>query len=201
MHTDTGNRVIGRLARRLGGVRHWRRDEKGSTAIEFAIVATPFLMFIFGLIGVAFYFFIMSSVEKGMDQSSRLIRTGQAVTAKMTVDQFKKNICSGAGQWIRCDQLQVFVQHYADWMLKNPDGTVGPKPCVNASGVAATNPANGGDLIATYSGSASDIVIVAACYRWTFTQKLPFLNLGNMKDRAMMMQSATAFRSEPFPGT
>ncbi len=51
-----------------------------------------------------------------------------------------------------------------------------------------------------YTGAASDIVVVTACYKWDFTKKLPFLKLGNMNDGAMMMQTATAFRSEPYPG-
>jgi Flp pilus assembly protein TadG len=195
MRTDGGKTSNERLTRRPSGFRRWRRDEDGATAIEFAIVATPFLMFIFGLIGVAFYFFIMSSVEKGMDQSSRLIRTGQAVTNKTTVDQFKQSICDGAGTWIRCSNLQVFVNRFADW------ASVTPQPCVDANGVVTTNTAPGTDLIATYSGTASDIVIVTACYKWTFTAKLPFFHLGNMADKSMMMQTATVFRSEPYPGT
>ncbi len=88
---------------RLSSLRRLQREEDGATAIEFAIVATPFLMFIFALIGCAFYFFMMNSVEKGMDQSGRLIRTGQAVSSKMTVNQFKQKICDGAGAM---DQLQ-----------------------------------------------------------------------------------------------
>ena len=67
-------------------------------------------MFIFALVGCAFYFFMMNSVEKGMDQSSRLIRTGQAVSSKLTVNQFKQKICDGAGNWINCSKLQIFVE-------------------------------------------------------------------------------------------
>ena len=36
---------------------------------------------------------------------------------------------------------------------------------------------------------------------WDFTAKLPFLKLGNMADGSMMMQTATSFRSEPYPGS
>jgi len=180
------------LSRRLGG---WRRDEAGATAVEFAMVSTPFLMFIFGLVGLALYFFIMNSVEKGMDEASRLIRTGQAVTAKMTVDQFKQKICSGAGPWVRCNNLQVFVTRFSDW------ASVTRQSCLDQNGAVVANPAKGSDQIATYSGTASDIVIVTACYKWTFTAHIPFLHLGNMNDKSMMMQTATAFRSEPYLGT
>ncbi|HXE01094.1 MAG TPA: TadE/TadG family type IV pilus assembly protein [Hyphomicrobium sp.] len=179
---------------RLGSLQRLQREEDGATAVEFAIVATPFLMFIFALIGCAFYFFMMNSVEKGMDQSGRLIRTGQAVSTKMTVNQFKQKICDGAGQWINCSKLQIFVDHYPNW------GAVASQPCIK-NNVVTQNPAPGSDLIAIYSGGASDIVIVTACYKWDFTSKLPFFKIGNMTDGSMMMQTATAFRSEPYPGT
>ena len=165
----------------LSSVRRLHQDDDGATAVEFAIVSTPFLMFIFALVGCAIYFFMMNSVEKGMDQSSRLIRTGQ-------------KICDGAGNWINCNKLQIFVSHYPDW------GSVAPEPCIKDN-VVIQNPAPGNDLIAIYSGGASDIVIVTACYEWEFTSKLPLFKLGNMTDGSMMMQTATAFRSEPYPGT
>lgn len=170
-------------------------DEAGTTAIEFAIVAAPFLMFIFALIGCAFYFFVLSSVEKGMDQASRLVRTGQAASSNMTVDQFKEKICDSAGNWVRCNKLQVFVNRFDDW------ASVTPQACVDDNKTVISNSAPGGSPIATYAGSASDIVIVTACYKWDLTSKIPFLKIGNMDDGSFMLQTATAFRSEPYPGS
>lgn len=185
-------------------LRRWKVDDRGSTALEFSSVAIPFLMFILGFIGCAIYFFISNSLEKGMDQTSRLIRTGEAVTKKMTVNQFKQSICDGAGSWIDCKQLQIDTVHCDSWESLSPDGggkctPYRPKPCVDANGVPLTNSAPGTDLIAIYSGAASDVVIVTACYTWNFTSKLPLIKLGNMSNGSMMLQSATAFRSEPYP--
>ncbi|MEQ1717602.1 MAG: TadE/TadG family type IV pilus assembly protein [Hyphomicrobium sp.] len=176
--------------RRLG------QNEDGTTAIEFAIVAVPFFMFIFGLMGVSSYFFIMTSLEKGMDQSSRLIRTGQAQTADaanhlMTVDEFKQSICTKAGSWVKCGRVQVFVQKFAEW------DDVAPQPCLSAGG-ATVNTASGSDPIATYAGASNDIVLVTTCYKWDFPMQLGFMSLGQMADGSMMMQTATAFRTEPY---
>lgn len=173
-----------------------KTDERGSTAIEFAIVATPFFMFICGLAGCAFYFFVSSSIEKGVDQTSRLVRTGEAVKDKMTVDQFKNDICSAAGGWVDCKNMQIFVTSYASgWSGLN---SAKPQPCVE-NGTVIENPAPGSDLIAIYSGAASDVVVVTVCYKWDFPARLPFLKLGNMADGSMMLQSSTSFRSEPYP--
>jgi Flp pilus assembly protein TadG len=194
------NGVIKAISRRLARrpSRSFKADDAGATAVEFAIVATPFLMFIFGLIGCALYFFTTSSIENGMDRVTRLIRTGEAVSSKMTVTQFKQDICNSAGTWIDCKKLQIFVESYPNgWASLNG---ANPQPCVQ-DGAIVMNPAPGSDLIAIYSGTASDVVVVTACYKWDFTAKLPFLKLGNMADGSMMMQTATSFRSEPYPGS
>lgn len=171
--------------------RQFARDDSGATAIEFAAVATPFLMLVFALIGVAFYFFIMNSMEKGMDQTGRLVRTGQAQQTEMTVQQFRQSICDRAGAWIKCDKLQVFPDRSANWNL------VQPKPCV-INGVVQTSPANDSDKIADYVGASSAIVVVTACYHWEFATLIPYLKFGNMPDGTHMIQAATAFRTEPY---
>lgn len=185
-----------------------RRHEDGTTAIEFAIVAVPFFMFIFGLMAVSTYFFIMTSVEKGMDQASRLIRTGQAQTDGMTVKDFKNTICLKANSkdtpsaadknnpasysgWVKCPDVQVFVKTFATW------ADVQPNNCLNNS-QAVVSTAKDSDPIATYSGDSNAIVLVTTCYRWKFAGKIPFINLGQMSDGSMMMQSSTAFRTEPY---
>lgn len=177
-----------RLARMLG----FKKNEDGATAIEFAMVAGPFFILVFMLIGFALYFFVMNSLDKGMDQTSRLVRTGQAQKANMTVNDFKQGVCTGAGGWIKCNKVEVFVQKFADW------SSVQPQACLNSSGAQVTNGASGSDPIATYSGASSDIVVVTTCYKWEFAQSIPYVKIGNMADGSMMMQTTTAFRTEPY---
>ena len=69
---------------------------------------------------------------------------------------------------------------------------------MNSSGAQVTNSASGSDPIATYSGASSNIVVVTTCYKWEFAQSIPYVKLGNMSDGSMMMQTATAFRTEPY---
>ncbi|MEQ1670988.1 MAG: TadE/TadG family type IV pilus assembly protein [Hyphomicrobium sp.] len=170
----------------------FKREDDGATAIEFAMVATPFFMLVFMLIGFAMYFFVMNSLEKGMDQTSRLVRTGQAQKNNMTVADFKNQVCNSSGDWIKCPKVQVFVQKYPNW------ATVAPQECLNVDGSVVTNTAAGTDPIATYTGTASEIVVVTTCYKWEFAQQIPFVKIGNMGDNSMMMQSSTAFRTEPY---
>lgn len=189
MRLRTYQQTLKRKAARLLG---FRSDENGATAIEFAMVAAPFFILIFMLVGFAMFFFVFNSLEKGMDQTSRLVRTGQAQKNNMTVNEFKQGICNSSGDWIRCNKVQVFVQKFPDWK------SVNPQACLNADGSVVVNTASGTTPISTYSGTQSEIVIVTTCYKWEFAQSIPYVKLGNMGDGSMMIQTATAFRTEPY---
>jgi TadE-like protein len=204
----------GVITRLLGKFARVSRNEDGTTAIEFAMVAMPFFMFVFGIIGVSMHYFVMNSIEKGMDQASRMIRTGQAQTQGWTVGQFENFICNKANSsrrsmvssdpdspppilaegedgHINCSDLQVFLQQRANW------DTVAPEPCVNVDGTRRINTTNKGDPLANQTGTANEVVVVTVCYEWGFTRNIPFLRF-DTNDGAMIMQSATSFRTEPF---
>ncbi len=181
-----------RLERKGARLAGFKKDQDGATAIEFAMVAGPFFILVFMLIGFALYFFVMNSLDKGMDQTSRLVRVGQAQKSNMTVNDFKQALCNAAGGWIKCNKVEVFVQKFANWQ------TVAPQACLNSTGAQVTNTASGSDLIAQYSGTSSEVVVVTTCYKWEFAQQIPYVKLGNMADGAMMMQTSTAFRTEPY---
>ncbi len=205
--TSTRTTFLNRFARLC-------RNEDGTTAIEFAVVAAPFFMFVFGIIGISMHYFVMNSIEKGMDQASRLIRTGQAQTNNFTVGEFKNYLCNKANSkatkdadgadidmradlgdgHIKCDDLEIFVQNADNWQ------DLAPEPCVDVSGVKRVNTTNTADPIATHAGTESAVVLVTACYEWQFTKKIPFLKF-DTEDNAMIMQSATAFRTEPYAAT
>ena len=93
----------------------FKNADEGATAVEFAFVAVPFFIMIFTLVGFALYFLMSNSIDKGMDTTSRLLRTGQAQKANMTVNDFKQAICNSGGAWITCNKVQVFVQKFTKW--------------------------------------------------------------------------------------
>ena len=66
------------LSRVAMACRRWQRDDRGATAIEFAMVAMPFFMFCFGILGVGLHYFSTNSLEHAVEAAARKIRTGQA---------------------------------------------------------------------------------------------------------------------------
>ena len=174
-------------------LRSWSRDTRGSTAAEFAVLAFPFMFFLFGIIGLGFYFFTTTCLEFGVETAARQIRTGQAQKGGTTQAQFKQLVCNTAGTFIDCSstKLKVHIQSAASW------SGITPTPCLSNGGL--TNSAGAGtDAISASSGAASQAVLVTVCYEWTLAQSLPYLMLGNMSNGSSLIQAATTFRTEPY---
>ena len=170
-------------------MRRWWRDASGTTAIEFGFVALPFLMMLFGIIGVGLYFFTTFSLENAVEQASRILRTGQAQQANYTAAQFKSKVCSYVPSYVDCtNKVVVNVQNYADPSLIT---SASLPSCLSAGSTLKTT--------AAYApGGASQVVLVWVCYEWDLTKSLPFLKLGNMSGGARLIQATTVFVSEPY---
>lgn len=182
-------------ASRRPWLRGWSSDEAGAAAVEFAIIAVPFLLFVLGILGMGLYFLASSQLEWGVESAARAVRTGEANKGSGTsVGQFKQNVCAAAGTYIDCSKLRVIVQHASTW------SGITPQPCVDGSGKLVASTGSDGELISKYTGSASEVVLITLCYQWDLADKFSFLNLGTNGDGSgpSILQASTAFRSEPY---
>lgn len=179
--------LLARLLRRL------RRDERGVTVIEFAMVATPFFMFIFGTIGIGLHFFITNSIEHAVEAAARKIRTGQAQTAGTTMGDFKSEVCAEAASFIECNgKLQIHIQHDNEW------SGITPASCKDGTSLATAGGASG-DSVSDFSGEESEAVLITVCYQWDLPASMPFISLGDPDlGGAAIIQAATTFRTEPY---
>jgi TadE-like protein len=178
-------------------VGRWLRNNSGTTAIEFAIVALPFFMFVLGILGFGLYFFTVTSLEHGSEDAARKVRTGQAQKSNMTVGEFKQLVCDAAGSYIECGKLHVLIQHASTWK------EIQPQPCVGANSSMAASTGDSGDVLYDYTGGSSEVVLVTLCYQWDLARTFEFLKLGAGADGtgAAILQAATAFRVEPYAPT
>ena len=165
-----------------------RRDQSGSTAIEFAMVSFPFLALLFGIIAVGLFFFTTFSLENAVEQASRQLRTGEAQTAGMTKAQFKADVCAPIQSYIDCaGKLRVNVQKY------NVGDAIVPPTCTDAGGNLTPDAAS-----AYLPGAANQIMLVTACLQWDLAGKIPFLTLSTMGNGAALIMASTTFKIEPY---
>ena len=162
-------------------------SERGSVAVELAMLATPFFFLLFAIMETMLIFFASSSIEGAMNDATRMIRTGQVQTAGMTPAQFKQFLCDRTVTFIRCDNhLQVDIRRFDNF------NAVDFPPPLDANGDLMTN-------FQFQPGNAGDIVLVRVFYTWDV--KTPTgIGLSNMSNGQRLISSAAAFRNEPFNG-
>jgi Flp pilus assembly protein TadG len=168
-------------------------NQSGTTAIEFALVAFPFLAMVFGIINTGMFFYSVNSLDRGLEDSARRIRTGelQNSATPITVGGYKTMLCAAASGFIDCSKVEILIQSASSW------GALGTQSCQTAgnltpsTGTATTNLVN-------LTGTAGAHVLITACYKWEFAKQLPFLKLGSLSDGSALIQSTTAFKTEPY---
>ena len=57
-------------ARARALLRRWRGDESGATAVEFGIIALPFLLLLFGIMSVCLFYFANFAIENAVWQAA-----------------------------------------------------------------------------------------------------------------------------------
>ncbi|MHC2620012.1 Flp pilus assembly protein TadG [Bradyrhizobium huanghuaihaiense] len=163
------------------------RDSRGATAVEFALVAAPFLALIIALLQTFLVFFAQQLLENIARQSARLVMTGQVQSAQMTQAAFKQKVCDQISILFTCSGLMVDLQVANSWSGAN---TGMPTLTFDASG-AVTN---------TWQynpGDAGDIVVLRVMYVWPVMLGPLGFNLSNLSTGNRLLTSSAAFQNEP----
>src|SRR5262245_40122344 len=93
--------------------RRFVRANDGVTAVEFAIVATPFFALMFAILETALVFFGQQTLETAVATAARQVRTGQAQAQGFSSVQFKQQICQVVVSLFDCSKLKFDVRTYA----------------------------------------------------------------------------------------
>src|ERR1039457_6200716 len=97
------------------------RHQDGAGAVEFALVAVPFLALLFAILETALVFFAGQTLESAASNAGRMIMTGQAQNAGYTQDNFKTQVCNFlAGEMFNCSNgIYVDVKTYTSFSAVN----------------------------------------------------------------------------------
>src|SRR5207237_7595506 len=167
-------------------VRRFARGEDGVAAVEFAMVAAPFLALMFAIMETALVFFASQTLETAVADSARLIMTGQAQNQSFSQAQFKNAVCAKVGGLFDCQGgLQIDVKTYSSF------GSVDNSKPLDANGNLKTN-------FGYQPGTKGDIVVVRLMYQWPTYASLLGFNLSDMAGNNRLIMATAAFRNEPF---
>jgi Flp pilus assembly protein TadG len=192
-----GFRKIGKAALARSGLpracSRFGRNDAGATAVEFSLVALPFIALMFAIIETALAFFAQNYFEDTLARTARLVRTGQAQQTAITVDQFKALMCLKLSPMFNCPNgITLDVRKYSSFGDITLSVPVIPQGQPNAGNLDTSN--------TKYElGKGGDIVVLRAYYEWpVFVNRLGN-NLATLPDGKHLLVATAAFRNEPFP--
>ena len=172
-----------RLGRTLG--RRFVRQQDGAAAVEFALVAAPFLALLFAIIETSMVFFAGQTLETASADASRLIMTGQAQVKNFSAADFKKEVCKRIYGLFDCaNGVYVDVKSYSSFAA------------ITKTPVTAKN-FNTGNM-AYNPGTVGDIVVVSLYYQWPIYVSLLGNGLGNLGNGKRLLAATSVFRVEPY---
>lgn len=187
------------LAPALRGAGRFRRDERGVTLIEFGILALPFFTIIAAILETSLVFFAGQILDSAVQDTARLIRTGQLQTADLANNNLagvRTKICNSLYNMFDCSKLKIRITVVADF-----DSATVTYPiqrgteCTTVNGIVTCN----WKIVENYSDSTgSQIVMMQAYYKWPTLLRLPGFNLQDQVDGTRLLGAVRVFRNEPF---
>lgn len=164
------------------------KNEDGSNAIEFAMVAPIFILTIFSIFEVGYVYLTDLTLESALKKSARLIRTGQVKgSGNVGGAAFRQVICDNISAFVDCDDVHVEVDTFANWQ----DGAT-LDPLLNGSGQL-----NNKQIFDT--GGKSAIVVIRTTYVYDIMNPFGSIsNLSNYGNNQFLHVHIVAFMNEPF---
>ena len=130
------------LAARPAGVGEGLKDATGAAAaLEFALAASPMMLFLLGIIYVGLHFYIQQTLDYAVQQAARQVEIGAIGSGYTQSDFVSKVLCPNFGP--ACSNLYVDLHPVSDYaalttagVTDAPDSasTAGFQFCVGAPG-------------------------------------------------------------------
>jgi len=177
-------------------VRRFRKNQEGTTAIEFAMLAGPFFVLLFGIIESSLIFFAGQMLESAVDDVGRRVRTGQ-LDNSITESQFKTEVCNEAAILFDCTGIKIDLQVAAKFDdLGDPPTPDADDNSSDFSGYAFTAPC------------PEEIAMVTVSYEWPIFTYFAADNIypqsagaNNSAFRKILLNAIAVFRTEPYPAS
>ncbi|MDP3855655.1 TadE/TadG family type IV pilus assembly protein [Phenylobacterium sp.] len=181
---------MSRLVRKcVTALTRFAREKRGATAVEFAIIAIPFMMLMFGVIEIGMVLLISATLDTAVEFAARNVRTGEFQQGgAVSKDDFKGLVCRNM-TWLQgsCPARIIVESQTFDTYTNARDST---------AAVAATfDPAT---PRCWSVGAPRDIVLMRVYYQWDLFTPMLNSSLENMGGGKRLIVSSSAFRNEPY---
>jgi Flp pilus assembly protein TadG len=182
-----------------GEISRFAATRRGATAVEFALIAGPFLATLLAILQVTVYLFAQQVLQSAASEAGRLFMTGQAqnsftanneTTASQQSQQIITDVCPMISALFSCSPslLMVNVQSYSDFTSASASE---PALTFNAQGQVSN----------TWSftpGTPGQVMVVQLIYQWPIISGPLGYVVSSLGNGHTELMGVSAFRVEPY---
>ncbi|MBT1158360.1 pilus assembly protein [Aminobacter anthyllidis] len=165
------------------------RNQSGSTAIEFAVLAIPFSLLVFAILESCIAFAGQQVLANAADEVARQLRTGQVRAAAITKVALEKMICDKLEVLVAkgCPELVVDLRSYPTFAdaAKVKVKLTSDKD-IDTTGFAVT------------PGPSMSKNMLQVFYRWPVITDFMRASMSNLKDGKTLQYATVTWQNEPF---
>ena len=173
--------------------RAFARDDRGTTAIEFGILALPFFTIVFAIIETSMVFFAGQILDSAVQDAARKVRTGEA--NGYTLSQFRTEVCNGLFSIFKCADLKISVKTIPTFSQVASNFITPIVP--NCTPTSLNNYC--WQVAEQYQAGAGDsIELVQVFYKWPTIINFGGFNLQNQTGGGRLLSVVRVFSNEPF---
>ena len=172
----------------LERVVHFRRNQRGATAIEFAILAVPFVMLTFAILESTISFTAQQVISNSTDKLARQIRTGQITLSNTTKSEFRALLCTDISIMVTdgCPGLEFDLKSYGSYASVPTNITMTPGGDIDTTGF-------------TYNPGGNDTInSLRVFYRWPIITDMMKGTLSGLPGGKTLLYSSATWKNEPF---
>ena len=162
----------------------WCRHKRGTTAVEFALIAPVFLFMLTATVEYSLYYFKTSFLKHVLYEASRNVQTGEVQDASDPQAFFRTEYCDDASFLVSCDDVYFDVRSAADLA-----SITFPAASFNSNGV----PTN----FVFQPGAADEITTMRVATPYTFFTPM-MQNVFQPDGEPAIIVGYTVSKNEPF---
>lgn len=162
-------------------------DTRGVAAVEFAIIASSFMLMLLAAFEFGYMLFVQSALDNAAIDAARLIRTGQVQSSSSPTSTFQTLLCNEVSAIISCGSIVYQAQVFNNWTAAQ-----------TAVNTPPTRDSNGNLVSSGFSaGTAGQIMVVTVTYNYPFFTPWVGSMVGGSSQSAFL-SSTVVFQNEPY---
>ncbi|RWO75871.1 MAG: pilus assembly protein [Mesorhizobium sp.] len=168
-------------------------DRRGSTALEFAMLAVPFALLVFAILESCISFAGQEVMANITDDVARQLRTGQVRQANVTEATLKSMICSRLEIMVAkdCPGLEVDLRAYPSFAAAAQAGFNIHDGEIALTGITPST-------FTVSPGLAESINMLRVFYKWPVMTDFMAKSMANLKDGNTLHFASMTWKNEPF---